>query len=302
MATPMSARRSAGPSLTPLPVMATTSPAACRAVMMASFCSGVARANTRARGPARSAAGSRQSITSLPGSHDAEFGGDRVGGGRVVPGDQHRGDSGRPAGCDGGRRGRRAGLWMPIRPSSRSPCSSSFASGTAGRSAAATASTRNPSRASLLGAGGARATVAGSSPAPPDQHDSGAPLQITRTLRPGAGARWSSACGRCRTGISATRGALAAVSCRCLQAEPGGGGQQGRLGGSPDRGPSPVRSAGGRSAASLHSAAAVSSSATSGPAAESRGWPSRSTSALRALAGAADRGLAGRVSAAAGRP
>ena len=44
MATPMSARLSAGASLTPSPVMATTSPRACSALTMASFCSGEVRA------------------------------------------------------------------------------------------------------------------------------------------------------------------------------------------------------------------------------------------------------------------
>jgi hypothetical protein len=48
IATPISARRRAGPSLTPSPVMATTSPAARRACTMSTFCSGVASANTAA--------------------------------------------------------------------------------------------------------------------------------------------------------------------------------------------------------------------------------------------------------------
>ena len=61
-----------------------------------------------------------------------------------------------------------------------------------------------------------------------------------------------------------------------VQAEPDGGGQQRCLGGVADR--RPVRlSAGGCSAASLHSAAAVSSSARPGSAAASSTWPSRRT-------------------------
>ena len=46
MATPMLARRSAGASLTPSPVTATKCPADCAASTIASFCSGVTRANT----------------------------------------------------------------------------------------------------------------------------------------------------------------------------------------------------------------------------------------------------------------
>ena len=46
MATPMSACLSAGPSLTPSPVMATTWPRACSASTRRSFCSGVTRAKT----------------------------------------------------------------------------------------------------------------------------------------------------------------------------------------------------------------------------------------------------------------
>ena len=46
MATPTSARFKAGASLTPSPVMATTSPLACRAVTRRSLCSGLVRANT----------------------------------------------------------------------------------------------------------------------------------------------------------------------------------------------------------------------------------------------------------------
>ena len=46
MATPTSARFKAGASLTPSPVMATTSPSACSAVTIRSLCSGLVRANT----------------------------------------------------------------------------------------------------------------------------------------------------------------------------------------------------------------------------------------------------------------
>ena len=44
IATPMSARRSAGASLTPSPVMATIWPCACSAVTIRSLCSGETRA------------------------------------------------------------------------------------------------------------------------------------------------------------------------------------------------------------------------------------------------------------------
>lgn len=46
MATPTSARLRAGASFTPSPVMATTSPAFCRASTILSFCSGLTRAKT----------------------------------------------------------------------------------------------------------------------------------------------------------------------------------------------------------------------------------------------------------------
>ena len=47
IATPMSAVRSAGASLTPSPVIATTSPASCSARAIRSFCSGVTRGDER---------------------------------------------------------------------------------------------------------------------------------------------------------------------------------------------------------------------------------------------------------------
>jgi hypothetical protein len=63
MATPMSARRSAGASFTPSPVMATTSPQAWSAWAMRSFCSGA----TRRAPPRRSPAG-RRGRRRLPGA------------------------------------------------------------------------------------------------------------------------------------------------------------------------------------------------------------------------------------------
>ncbi len=66
MATPMSARRSAGASLTPSPVMATTSPRACRAWTRRSFCSGVTRANTVLRWAASLSAASSSASSSRP--------------------------------------------------------------------------------------------------------------------------------------------------------------------------------------------------------------------------------------------
>gem|GEM_PF-2515883 len=66
MATPTSACFSAGASLTPSPVMATTSPLACSARTRRSLCSGLARANTRASATAWRMAASSISSSSGP--------------------------------------------------------------------------------------------------------------------------------------------------------------------------------------------------------------------------------------------
>jgi len=52
IATPTSARASAGASLTPLPLIATTSPLACKASTMRDFCAGWTRAKTAICGSA----------------------------------------------------------------------------------------------------------------------------------------------------------------------------------------------------------------------------------------------------------
>ena len=106
IATPMSARRSAGPSFTPSPVIATTSPRSWRAWMIVELLLGRGPGEHLRRGrPARLGQSSRQSTTLVAGADDAEVGGERAGGGRVVAGDEHRGDARRLAGRDGGRRG-----------------------------------------------------------------------------------------------------------------------------------------------------------------------------------------------------
>jgi hypothetical protein len=64
MATPMSARLSAGASFTPSPVTATTSPLACSAVTTRSFCAGVARAKITGPDDLRSSASSSRSSSS----------------------------------------------------------------------------------------------------------------------------------------------------------------------------------------------------------------------------------------------
>ena len=61
IATPMSAAFTEGASLTPSPVMATTSPAPCSAFTMVSLCPGLTRANTRKR---LACAGKRSPIAS----------------------------------------------------------------------------------------------------------------------------------------------------------------------------------------------------------------------------------------------
>ncbi len=66
MATPISARLSAGASFTPSPVMATTSPRACSACTRRSFCSGVTRANTAVSAAAASNAASSSASSWRP--------------------------------------------------------------------------------------------------------------------------------------------------------------------------------------------------------------------------------------------
>jgi hypothetical protein len=186
MATPMSARRRAGPSLTPSPVIATTSPAARRAWMMVSFCSGVARANTCAVLVA--AASLARQLTTLPpglmmprpvATAAAVAGWSPVMSTGVMPAAWQESMVAAAA--------RRGGSKMAANPSRCSPCSSSAAGGWPGRSAAATARTRKPSRAKPSAWATARfsvaaspVTVSGTSIA------SGAPLQMTRTPPPGS--------------------------------------------------------------------------------------------------------------------
>ena len=139
IATPMSAWRSAGASLTPSPVIATTSPAAWSALTMPSFCSGVRgrrprsapRRSPRAR---RSSAGS-SSPSSTP-SSPMPWPGDGGGGRRVVAGDHHDADARLPAALDRLRDSGRMGSRKPTRPSSsRSRSASPASAGTVSRSA-----------------------------------------------------------------------------------------------------------------------------------------------------------------------
>ena len=66
IATPTSARASAGASLTPSPVIATTSPRACSASTMRSFCAGCTRAKTAMRGSASRRSASPMRSSSRP--------------------------------------------------------------------------------------------------------------------------------------------------------------------------------------------------------------------------------------------
>ena len=66
MATPTSARLSAGASLTPSPVIATTCPSSCSACTRRSLCSGLARANTSTSMATRRSAASSISASSAP--------------------------------------------------------------------------------------------------------------------------------------------------------------------------------------------------------------------------------------------
>ena len=105
IATPMSACLSAGASLTPSPVIATTSSRDCRASTMRSFCSAVTRAKTWVRSirSGRSSspvASSSRPVTTTglhPGPGQPDVGADGRPGGRVVAGDHLDRDPGRTA-------------------------------------------------------------------------------------------------------------------------------------------------------------------------------------------------------------
>ncbi len=107
-----------------------------------------------------------------------------------------------------------------------------------------------------------------------DQSDLGGALaDHPHSHRPAAGGRWSSACGRCRTGTSADARVAPRPARSGSQPELPGRGQQrglGRVAQPPSRPGAPPD---GRSAASLHRAAAASSSATSGAAPASSRLP-----------------------------
>ena len=108
MATPMSACLSAGASLTPSPVMATTWPLDCSASTRRSFCSGVTRAKTLVRSASsmNSSSCTRGHLGAgdgaVAGADDADLAGDRRRGGGVVAGDHLHRDAGVVAGLDGG--------------------------------------------------------------------------------------------------------------------------------------------------------------------------------------------------------
>ena len=129
IATPTSARRSAGVSLTPSPVTATTSPRAWSASTSRSLSAGVTRAKTLAAAGASSRLRGVRRSSSAPVSGaliaEAERAGDRRGGDGVVAG-QHRDvdtESARRA-IEPAAAGR-SGSWSPTRPTSSSSSSSS---------------------------------------------------------------------------------------------------------------------------------------------------------------------------------
>ena len=131
IATPTSARRSAGASFTPSPVTATTSPALLQRLDEREL---VGRGGAREDG-----------VVGEP-----ERAADRAGGGRVVAGDHAHPDPGaRAAASTAGPRGRAQGVVQRDTPSSLRSCSTSSLGGRTGRErrAAATASTRRPSPA-----------------------------------------------------------------------------------------------------------------------------------------------------------
>ena len=135
MAMPMSASRSAGPSLTPSPVIATTWPRRCSARAMRSLSSGVdpgdhdaVAVEQRAERLRRRRAGRRPRAPRPSTSEQPDLAGDRPRRGRVVAGDHRHPDAGAPAGGDRRRRrSGRGGSSRPTRPSSSRSCSTSSA-------------------------------------------------------------------------------------------------------------------------------------------------------------------------------
>ena len=138
MATPMSARRSAGASLTPSPVMATTWPAERSASAMRSLASGELRAKTTSVPEPSSSSSSRfrHRVQFGAGDHlhpagtaaDADLAGDRGGGQPVVAGDHVDADASPvhraiAAGTSG--RGGSSMAAIPVRHRSRSASSRS---------------------------------------------------------------------------------------------------------------------------------------------------------------------------------
>ena len=107
IAMPMSAALSAGASLTPSPVIATTAPRRCSACTIRSLCSGFTRAYTdtvatvcveRLR---RTCAPAPAPVTAVPIARDAELLRDDGSGLRMIAGDHHRADAGPPGTRDG---------------------------------------------------------------------------------------------------------------------------------------------------------------------------------------------------------
>ena len=156
MATPMSARRSAGASLTPSPVIATTSPRARSASAMRSFASGELRAKMSSRCVAQELVERRRrssrrapSPVTVTSARDADPAGDSRGGESVVAGHDHDADAGVVAAGDGvGDLGSRR-VEQATRPRrQRSRSASSRESGTVASATRrrATASTRSPGR------------------------------------------------------------------------------------------------------------------------------------------------------------
>ena len=106
IATPTSARLSAGASLTPSPVMATISPRALSASTRASLCSGLTRAKTWTSATASLNCVGFELVEFVAGEGsvggDPEVGGDRLCGRGMVTGDHQHSDAGRLRGGDRG--------------------------------------------------------------------------------------------------------------------------------------------------------------------------------------------------------
>ena len=274
MATPTSARASAGASLTPSPVIATTSPRACSAWTMRSFCAGCTRAKTAMRSSSsRSSASPRRSSS---GPSTARSPPQAMPSSRAIASPVSLWSPVSISGRMPASRARatatftswRGGSICPTSPSSRAlPASASNpASGSSGSSStAAKASTRSarPAMASTA----VRTACAEAVPCAAHSRSTASGEPLTRMRRGASASRWRVAINWVSEskGSSASRGAFRGSAARSIPALWASTSRAASVG-SPSTVHAPRSSFGGSNWASLHSAAASSRSRSAGSA------------------------------------